>query len=892
MSTRSGGSNCAIATCDLYSGKTKKIGMTDISFHRFPKDPDVQKIWTLKCKRGDSWNPSKSYICSKHFKSEDFIRDLKSELMGNKTVRRLKPGSIPTLNLPTCLSTETQCALKRRSRIEAKSIKESHNQLIATTLDTEQMVSALLFDEANNLANNNQHFNPNYEIMYNELFKEHQNLKNENEKLKIELLSFKPSSLNYKNINENLRHNIKILEKRLKTLNSVLTQTQKNMSNQIKSLTQNKTLAIENKAKSYLSAIFTPNQLNLLMKKKKQVNWTQDEISKAFTLRYFSKRAYMFVNRELHYPLPGLSSLQRWAKGICMRNGILHDVLKIMELNGNNLEDYQKLTVLMFDEVKVCSTLEYDTLQDEVVGPHDQMQVVMARGIASPWKQPVFVDFDRKMTKEILFSIINELDQIGFKVICCVSDCGGGNVGLWRTLDISYDQPVFCIPNGRNIVFIPDAPHILKLVRNWLLDTGFIKDDKLINKQPLEALVSITSTELSVCHKLSNEHLICEGSQRQKVKLATQLISHTTATALKHYEPISDKKLNSDTAEFIELINNWFDLANVSHPNDNSTPFKAPYGLFLEEQNALLDKVYDFIFNMRCINKSNLQLFQKALLMNINGTRKLLNIVQEHGLKYLLTSKSNQDAVENLFGQLRTGGGLNDHPSPLNALYRLRMIILGKNPGVVSTSSNTYDKNQEEFMVANTFKQINFKLTDNEKNEDTETGTDTDTDTDTINDNKSINEMTQDAIEYLAGWIAKKYRMKFPELGCTTTQLNTSRVNDHNYQLSTWTEHLSYGGLIVPSNYFKTKIFRIEKLFKKITKRQIPKGPRVVKQLTQKIFNRMDFDEKYYPVIQAYVKQRIFIRMKYTTKNQKTLIAKRKAKSQLLKLQKLQRIMT
>lgn len=35
MSTRSGGSNCAIATCDLYSGKTKKIGMTDISFHRY-----------------------------------------------------------------------------------------------------------------------------------------------------------------------------------------------------------------------------------------------------------------------------------------------------------------------------------------------------------------------------------------------------------------------------------------------------------------------------------------------------------------------------------------------------------------------------------------------------------------------------------------------------------------------------------------------------------------------------------------------------------------------------------------------------------------------------------------------------------------------------------------
>lgn len=59
-----------------------------------------------------------------------------------------------------------------------------------------------------------------------------------------------------------------------------------------------------------------------------------------------------------------------------MRNGIFHDVLKIMELNRNNLEDYQKLTVLMFDEMKVCSTLEYDTAQDKVVGPQ-RMQVVI-----------------------------------------------------------------------------------------------------------------------------------------------------------------------------------------------------------------------------------------------------------------------------------------------------------------------------------------------------------------------------------------------------------------------------------------------------------------------------------------------------------------------------------
>jgi len=126
----------------------------------------------------------------------------------------------------------------------------------------------------------------------------------------------------------------------------------------------------------------------------------------------------------------GISSLQRWAKSIDLRNGVFEDVLKIMKLNGEGMQSYEKLTVLMFDEVKVASTYEYDVLRDEVVGPYNQMQAIMARGIASNWKQQIYVDFDKKMTKEILFDIIEKLDEIGFKTICCVSDCGGDNIGL------------------------------------------------------------------------------------------------------------------------------------------------------------------------------------------------------------------------------------------------------------------------------------------------------------------------------------------------------------------------------------------------------------------------------------------------------------------------------
>jgi len=63
-------------------------------------------------------------VYSEHFNSNDFLRDLKAKLLGKKSVRRLKPNVVPTVNLPKCLSTETSTALGCKSRMEAKMNKE------------------------------------------------------------------------------------------------------------------------------------------------------------------------------------------------------------------------------------------------------------------------------------------------------------------------------------------------------------------------------------------------------------------------------------------------------------------------------------------------------------------------------------------------------------------------------------------------------------------------------------------------------------------------------------------------------------------------------------------------------------------------------------------------
>lgn len=146
---------------------------------------------------------------------------------------------------------------------------------------------------------------PDYEQLYNDLLKKHEILKNESSSQKHELLSIKKTEVDYQKINESLRCSKEVLQSNFNKTKLLLTQTQKEMTKQIKLLSKNNSRTADAEVRKCLSTLFSKNQIDLVMKKKKIVHWSTDDISKAFTLRYFSKRAYIYVKDELHYPLPG-----------------------------------------------------------------------------------------------------------------------------------------------------------------------------------------------------------------------------------------------------------------------------------------------------------------------------------------------------------------------------------------------------------------------------------------------------------------------------------------------------------------------------------------------------------------------------------------------------------
>lgn len=68
---------CAIPSC-----KNTYKTQPNIAYHLFPKDDVMRKAWIAKCVGMAKFNPVSTRICSNHFNKDDYIRDLRNELLG------------------------------------------------------------------------------------------------------------------------------------------------------------------------------------------------------------------------------------------------------------------------------------------------------------------------------------------------------------------------------------------------------------------------------------------------------------------------------------------------------------------------------------------------------------------------------------------------------------------------------------------------------------------------------------------------------------------------------------------------------------------------------------------------------------------------------------------
>ena len=167
--------------------------------------------------------------------------------------------------------------------------------------------------------------------------------------------------------------------------------------------------------------------------------WTEDSLHEALRHRVnLSRRQYEWL-RSNGYPLPALSTLQRYLATFILHPDSSAAQLALLTKVMQNLSRQERQCVLMYDEMDIRRVASYDQQLDQVLGPHRHLQQFLVAGIFSKWQMPVLFQFDTAVTVARLFELIQGIEAAGAEVVATVSDMGGSNLGVWKALGVSHD---------------------------------------------------------------------------------------------------------------------------------------------------------------------------------------------------------------------------------------------------------------------------------------------------------------------------------------------------------------------------------------------------------------------------------------------------------------------
>lgn len=353
-----------------------------------------------------------------------------------------------------------------------------------------------------------------------------------------------------------------------------------------------------------------------------------------------------------------------------------------------------------------------------------------------------------------------------------------------------------------------------------MLDSGLkLEDGTILSKADFEELLDLDNNELRVAFKITEKHLNVVGKERMKVVLAFQLFSSTVARAFKKYFPEKEK-----ISKFIQLVNDASDVLNSRIPDDSKNKLKSAYGKGLAEQERILEEFARAVRNLRVGKAQTLYPFQKGILITITSLR---GIYQElcgppFYLKYLMTSRFNQDHVENIFCIVRMLGGFYSHPAPVECINRLKCYMLSTNLKPKSSSNTggqednsqilstlmelSKDRSQEasrdEIISAYWDESVNIDIPDDQTHPIL-----TDENWDEFIASLSSSEQCEfGGQEYIAGFIAKKFKEKYKNLQSTPNPQTSASADS-------WVNTVSRGSLTVPSLDWLSLFLRFNSIF-------------------------------------------------------------------------------
>ncbi|GFS27409.1 transposable element P transposase [Elysia marginata] len=443
---------------------------------------------------------------------------------------------------------------------------------------------------------------------------------------------------------------------------------------------------------------FFCTQLDMSVKKKKR--WDAHNKSQALSIYHASPKAYLLFRKIFH--LPSVTTMRRTMAKLDIYPGFPSSVIEAFKVKVTQMEPRDRLCILVFDEMSLKCSLNYNVERDYVEGLEDfgmacgrtekasnHATVFMARGLMAKWKQPFGYFLSHSTIKpailhRVLMTAIEKLKSLDLTVKAVICDQGSNNCSVFRNLGVTPEKPYFQHLESEVLVIF-DPPHLLKNIRNNLMKHSFFTSDGAVSWKVIrEFFEKDQAFPLKMAPKLTKKHIDVPIFSKLRVNLAAQVLSHSVAAGIAFLcqTGIFPAQYMA-TSKFIQRFDSLFNVFNVNGGNSKA-PFKHPitptssHVAFLVESKAWLKSLHYGTDDSRkpaeslpCI-RGWLQTIE-ALLLLIKNT-----LTDESNTKYLLSNRLNQDCIENLFAIIRSKGGHRNNPDPQEFRFALRQVMVDK----------------------------------------------------------------------------------------------------------------------------------------------------------------------------------------------------------------------
>nr|XP_049698995.1 uncharacterized protein LOC126055152 isoform X1 [Helicoverpa armigera] len=387
-------------------------------------------------------------------------------------------------------------------------------------------------------------------------------------------------------------------------------------------------------------------------------------------LYYTSPQAYKLLEQALC--LPNVATLGKHSLPVSTE--LNEHLMATLQAKVNNMSNSERICSVVVDAVSLKSSLFYNIRLDKIIGLQEvngvqspvlagQAVVVIIRGIFGNWQQPIGFALlgDCNNSEDIsrwIEKLLERLLEVGLDIRTFISDLESDLLSEEKKKFISIEKPYFFI-NNRKIFYIIDSLHLIKSLRNNLMVNDFYFQGSVAKYEHiLQFYESEKNKSFRLAPKLSETHIKPSNFEKKQVHYATELLSHTVATAISCYidfQAISGAA--QDTVKLIKIINDLFDILNSSTVHSTCEYKQAFCGSLT--QRTFMNEMLEFFKSLKLINSTtgrdvtSTAKFIRGYQITITSILLLFDDLTAEGYNNLLTRRLNQDVTDIFFGQVR-----------------------------------------------------------------------------------------------------------------------------------------------------------------------------------------------------------------------------------------------